>query len=107
MDGRSWTWMGGCIVEKGDFNWKQGSKFPTMTEPYEGYHGLSFAESLSRSFYHESKSRGNERFGPSMSSMNAFISLTGIETLSLRMDKHISNTAIMVDYYLITKMLHG
>ena len=93
------TSMGGCIVEKGDFNWKQGSKFPTMTEPYEGYHGLSFAEEFGpAAFTMRARAEGMRDFGPSMSPMNAFNILTGIETLSLRMDKHISNTAIMVDY---------
>jgi len=93
------TSMGGCVVEKGDFNWKQGTKFPTMTEPYEGYHGLSFAEEFGpAAFTMRARAEGMRDFGPSMSPTNAFNILTGIETLSLRMDKHISNTAIMVDY---------
>jgi len=93
------TSMGGCIVEKGDFDWKQGSKFPTMTEPYEGYHGLSFAEEFGpAAFTMRARAEGMRDFGPSMSPTNAFNILTGIETLSLRMDRHISNTAIMVEY---------
>ena len=79
------TSMGGIIVEKGDFDWTKGNKFPTMTEPYEGYHGLSFAEEFCPAAF-------------TMRASNAFNILMGIETLSVRMEKHLSNTQIMLDY---------
>ena len=91
--------MGGIIVEKGDFDWTKGNKFPTMTEPYEGYHGLSFAEEFGpAAFTMRARAEGMRDFGPCMSPTNAFNILIGIETLSVRMEKHLSNTQIMLDY---------
>ena len=93
------TSIGGIIVEKGQFDWKKDNKFPTMTEPYLGYHGLSFAEEFGpAALTMRARAEGMRDFGPCMSPVNAFNILMGIETLSLRMDKHISNTKIMVDY---------
>ncbi len=93
------TSMGGIIVEKGDFDWTKGDKFPTMTEPYDGYHGLSFAEEFGpAAFTMRARAEGMRDFGPCMSPTNAFNILIGIETLSVRMEKHLSNTKIMVDY---------
>ena len=67
-----------------------------MTEPYEGYHGLSFAEEFGpAAFTMRARAEGMRDFGPSMSPTNAFNILTGIETLSLRMDKHISNSCLL------------
>ena len=93
------TSMGGCIVEKGDFNWKQGSKFPTMTEPYEGYHGLSFAEEFGpTAFTMMARAEGMRDMGPCLAPQNAWNILHGLETLSLRMEKHCSNALKMVEY---------
>ena len=91
--------MAGIIVEGGKFNWMQNDKFPTLTKPYEGYHGLSFAEEFGpAAFTMRARAEGMRDFGPCMSPTNAFNILIGIETLSVRMEKHLSNTKIMVDY---------
>ncbi len=93
------TSMGGALVEKGTFNWKQNNKFPTLTEPYAGYHGLSFSEEFGpAALTMRARAELMRDFGPCMSPTNAFNILIGIETLSLRMDKHLSNTKVMLDY---------
>lgn len=93
------TSMGGILVESGQFNWKQNDKFPTMNEPYEGYHGLSFAEEFGpMAFTMRARAEGMRDMGPCMSPTNAFNILQGIETLSVRMDKHLSNTKTMLEY---------
>ncbi len=93
------TSMGGILVEGGKFDWKQNNKFPTMTEPYPGYHGLSFAEEFGpMAFAMRARAEGMRDMGPCMSPTNAFNILQGIETLSVRMDKHLSNTKKMLEY---------
>jgi O-acetylhomoserine (thiol)-lyase len=91
--------MGGILVEGGKFDWTQNNKFPTMTEPYPGYHGLSFAEEFGpMAFVMRARAEGMRDMGPCMSPTNAFNILQGIETLSVRMDKHLSNTKKMLKY---------
>ena len=93
------TSMGGVLVEGGKFDWSQNDKFPTMTEPYPGYHGLSFAEEFGpMAFVMRARSEGMRDMGPCMSPTNAFNILQGIETLSVRMDKHLSNTKKLLEY---------
>ena len=93
------TSMGGIIVEGGKFDWQQNDKFPTMTEPYPGYHGLSFAEEFGPvAFTMRARAEGMRDMGPCMSPTNAFNILQGIETLSVRMDKHLSNAKSMLEY---------
>ena len=93
------TSMGGILVEGGKFDWTQNSKFPNMTEPYPGYHGLSFAEEFGpMSFTMRARAEGMRDFGPCMSPTNAFNILQGIETLSVRMDKHLFNTKKMLKF---------
>ena len=93
------TSMGGIVVEGGKFDWKQNDKFPTMTEPYAGYHGLSFADEFGPvAFIMRARAEGMRDMGPCMSPTNAFNILQGIETLSVRMDKHLLNAKKMLDY---------
>ncbi len=93
------TSMGGILVEGGKFDWKQNDKFPTMTEPYPGYHGLSFAEEFGpMAFTMKARAEGMRDMGPCMSPTNAFNILQGIETLSVRMDKHLFNAKKMLEY---------
>jgi O-acetylhomoserine (thiol)-lyase len=93
------TSMGGILVEGGKFDWKQNNKFPTMTEPYPGYHGLSFAEEFGpMAFTMRARAEGMRDIGPCMSPTNAFNILQGIETLSVRMEKHLSNAKRMLEY---------
>ena len=93
------TSMGGIVVEGGKFDWQQNDKFPTMTESYPGYHGLSFAEEFGPvAFTMRARAEGMRDMGPCMSPTNAFNILQGIETLSVRMDKHLSNAKSMLEY---------
>jgi len=93
--------MAGIIVEGGKFDWMQNNKFPTMTAPYEGYHGLSFAEEFGpAAFIMKARAEGMRDFGPCLSPQNAWNVLQGIETLSVRMKKHCSNAEKMVTYLL-------
>ena len=93
------TSMGGILIERGKFDWNKNDKFPSITKPYEGFHGLSFTEEFGPiAFSMKARAEGMHNFGPSMSPTNAFNILQGIETLSLRMDKHCSNADLMVDF---------
>jgi len=91
--------MAGILVEGGTFDWMQNDKFPSMTEPYEGYHGLSFAEEFGpTAFMMMARAEGMRDMGPCLAPQNAWNILHGIETLSLRMEKHCSNALKMVEY---------
>ncbi|MEH1977326.1 MAG: O-acetylhomoserine aminocarboxypropyltransferase/cysteine synthase [Nostoc sp.] len=91
------TSIGGVIVDSGKFDWGNG-KFPLFTEPAPGYHGLNFQEVFGPSgsfgniaFIIRARVEGLRDFGPSLSPFNAFLLLQGLETLSLRVDRHVSN----------------
>lgn len=91
------TSMGGAIIDAGNFNWGNG-KFPQFTEPSEGYHGLVFWNEFGDRSPHgniafaiRARVEGLRDFGPAISPFNAFQILQGIETLSLRMERHCSN----------------
>ena len=91
--------MAGILVEGGKFDFLKTDKFPTMTEPYEGYHGLSFAEEFGPvAFTMKARAEGMRDMGPCLSPQNAWNVLQGIETLSVRMEKHCSNALKMVKY---------
>lgn len=86
------TSMGGIIVDAGSYNWGNG-KFPQFTEPSEGYHGIRFHEQFGElAFLIRARVEGLRDFGPAISPFNAFLLLQGLETLSLRMQKHVDNT---------------
>lgn len=91
------TSIGGVIVDSGKFDWGNG-KFPLFTEPSPGYHGLIFQEVFgvgsqfgNIAFIIRARVEGLRDFGPSLSPFNAFLLLQGLETLSLRVDRHVSN----------------
>jgi O-acetylhomoserine (thiol)-lyase len=87
------TALGGVIVDGGRFDWSASNKFPTLTEPYPGYHGIVFAEEFGPSALGmRARAEGLRDFGACMSPHNAFALLQGIETLPLRMARHIENT---------------
>lgn len=89
--------LGGALVDGGRFDWLASDKFPTMTEPYEGYHGLVFAEEFGPSALGaRARAEGLRDFGACMSPANAFQLLQGVETLPLRMARHVSNTDVVV-----------
>ncbi|MBT8241079.1 MAG: PLP-dependent transferase, partial [Acidimicrobiia bacterium] len=92
------TALGGVIVDGGRFDWTQNDKFPTLTEPYEGYHGISFADEFGPSALGmRARAEGLRDFGACMSPHNAFALLQGVETLPVRMQRHVSNTEAVID----------
>jgi O-acetylhomoserine (thiol)-lyase len=92
------TALGGVIVDGGRFDWLANDKFPTMTEPYAGYHGIVFAEEFGPSALGmRARAEGLRDFGACMSPHNAFALLQGVETLPLRMARHVTNTDRVLD----------
>jgi O-acetylhomoserine (thiol)-lyase len=86
------TSMGGIVVESGKFDWGASGKFPSLTEPDPAYHGLTFYETFGDfGFSMKTRAVALRDLGPSLSPQNAFLILTGIETLPLRMDRHVAN----------------
>ena len=84
--------MGGMVVESGKFDWAQGGKFPSMTEPEPAYHGLKFYENFGDfAFTTKARAVALRDYGPTMAPMNAFLTITGIETLHVRMERHCAN----------------
>ena len=92
------TSIAGIIVDGGNFDWGNG-KFPQFTEPSEGYHGLVYWEALKeQSFIVRARIEGLRDLGSSISPFNSFLLLQGLETLSLRMDKHCENTLKLAEW---------
>ncbi len=91
--------IGGVIVDGGTFDWEASGKFPTLTEPYAGYHGLDFAEEYGpAAFMARARAEGLRDFGAALSPQNAFYLLQGLETLPIRMDRHVSNARAVVEF---------
>jgi O-acetylhomoserine (thiol)-lyase len=91
--------IGGLLVDGGTFDWQASGKFPTLTEPYAGFHGLNFAEEFGpAAFITRARKEGLRDFGACMSPTTAFHILQGIETLPLRMQRHIDNTQAVVEF---------
>jgi O-acetylhomoserine (thiol)-lyase len=91
--------LGGIVVESGRFDWGQGDRFPSLTEPEPAYHGLKFYENFGDfAFTTKARAVALRDFGPTLSPMNAFLTLTGIETLHLRMDRHIANAQQVAEF---------
>jgi O-acetylhomoserine (thiol)-lyase len=91
--------IGGVLVDGGGFDWRSSQKFPTMTEPYAGYDGLVYLDSFGPSAFHmRARTEGLRDFGACMSPQNAFYVLQGVETLPLRIERHIANTEAVVAF---------
>ena len=91
--------IGGIIVDSGHFDWEGSGKFPTVTEPYAGYHGLDFAEEYGpAAFIMRARAEGLRDFGACLSPTNAFQILQGVETLPLRMKQHVANARQIVEF---------
>ena len=89
--------IGGVVVDSGKFDWVASGKFPTLTEPYDGFHGMNFAEeSTVAAFLLRARREGLRDFGACLSPMSAFQILQGLETLPLRMARHVDNTRQVV-----------
>jgi O-acetylhomoserine (thiol)-lyase len=85
--------IGGVLVDGGTFDWVASHKFPTLTEPYDGFHGMVFSEESSTgAFALRARREGLRDFGACMAPMTAFQILQGIETLHLRMPRHVATT---------------
>lgn len=98
------TSIGGVIVDGGNFNWGNG-KFPQFTEPSEGYHGLKFWDVFGTpgtfgniAFIIRARVEGLRDYGSTLSPFNAFLLLQGIETLSLRVQRHVDNTLALAQW---------
>jgi OAH/OAS sulfhydrylase len=98
------TSIGGVIVDAGTFNWGNG-KFPGFTEPSEGYHGLKYWDIFNFdgpfgniAFITKARVEGLRDIGPSQSPFNSFLLVQGLETLSLRMERHIQNTLALAKW---------
>ncbi|MFZ5941052.1 MAG: O-acetylhomoserine aminocarboxypropyltransferase/cysteine synthase family protein [Bacteroidota bacterium] len=98
------TSIGGVITDAGNFNWANG-KFPQFTEPSEGYHGLKFWDSFGAgspfgniAFIIKARVESLRDLGPSQSPFNSFLLLQGLETLSLRLDRHVENTQKLAEW---------
>lgn len=84
--------IGGALVDGGRFDWEASGLFPTLTEPYAGYHGIDFAEEFGpAAFVMRARAEGLRDFGACLSPANAFQILQGVETLPLRMRAHVDN----------------
>ena len=93
------TAIGGVVVDGGNFDWGATDKYPTLSEPYAPFSGINLWEEFGPSaFATRIRAEAMRDIGPSMSPMNAFLLLQGIETLSLRMDKHLANTEVLLEY---------
>jgi O-acetylhomoserine (thiol)-lyase len=85
--------IGGVLVDGGRFDWDASGKFPTLSQPYEGFHGMVFTEeSPVSAFLLRARREGLRDFGACMAAMTAFQILQGLETLHLRMPRHVANT---------------
>lgn len=96
--------IGGIIVDAGNFNWGNG-KFPGFTEPSEGYHGMIYWDTFNVdgpfgniAFITKARVEGLRDFGPAISPFNSFLLLQGLETLSLRMERHVQNAQQLAEW---------
>lgn len=91
--------MGGMIVESGKFDWAQNDKFPSMSQPEPAYHGLRFYENFGDfAFTMKARAVALRDYGPTMAPMNAFLTITGCETLHLRMERHCANAQAVAEF---------
>ena len=93
------TVIGGIVVDGGSFDWEKSGKFPELTQPYDGFHNMVFTEeSTTGAFLLRARREGLRDFGACMSPHSAWLILQGIETLPLRMERHMKNTEKVVQF---------
>jgi O-acetylhomoserine (thiol)-lyase len=93
------TVIGGLLVDSGRFDWQASGRFAELTQPYSGFHGMVFAEeSTTNAFLLRARREGLRDFGACMSPHTAWLILQGIETLPLRMERHVANTRKVVQF---------
>jgi O-acetylhomoserine (thiol)-lyase len=93
------TVVGGVLLDSGRFDWEASGRFPELTEPYAGFHGMVFTEeSTTSALLLRARREGLRDFGACMSPHTAWLILQGIETLPLRMERHVANTRRIVQF---------
>ena len=93
------TTIGGVIIDSGNFDWKASGKFPQLTEPNESYHGVSFVDAAGpAAFVTRIRAILLRDTGATISPIHSWIFLQGLETLSLRVERHVSNALKVVEY---------
>lgn len=91
--------IGGVVIDSGGFDWAMSGKFPHLTKPYPGFHGMSFTEDFGpAAFNARARIEGLRDFGAAMSPSNAFYFLQGLETLPLRMRRHVENACAIAEF---------
>ena len=91
--------IGGIVIDSGKFIWKNSDKFPNLTEPYAGYNNIVYEQEFGvNALIMRMRSEGMKDFGACLSPMNAFHILQGLETLPVRMDRHIQNAQQVAEY---------
>lgn len=91
--------VGGVLIDGGTFDWAASTRFPTMNEPYDGFHDLVFAEEFGpQAFITRARREGLRDFGACMAPMTAFQILQGLETLPLRMQRHVENALELAEF---------
>ena len=91
--------IGGVLVDGGHFDWAASDRFPQMAEPYAGYHGIVFTEEFGpAAFVMRARAEGLRDFGACMSPANAFYIIQGVETLPIRIERHVANTEKIVSF---------
>ena len=93
------TTLGGVIVDSGNFDWEASGKFPSLVEPNPSYHGVSFTKAVGKvAFVTKIRAILLRDTGASISPLSAFLLLQGLETLSLRVERHVENALKVVEY---------
>ncbi|MFT4562715.1 MAG: O-acetylhomoserine (thiol)-lyase [Gammaproteobacteria bacterium] len=91
--------VGGIVVDSGRFDWAKSGKFPQLTEPYDGFHGISFTDDFGvAAFNARARVEGLRDFGAALSPANAFYFLQGLETLPLRIERHVRNAVEIAEF---------
>ncbi|KAF4529850.1 hypothetical protein B566_EDAN018345 [Ephemera danica] len=102
------TVIGGVLVDSGQFDWHQSGRFPELSQPYSGFHGMVFADENSvGGFLLRARREGLRDFGACMSPHSAWLILQGIETLPLRMARHVQNTRKVVAFLAAHANVHS
>ncbi|MBH9575665.1 O-acetylhomoserine aminocarboxypropyltransferase [Inhella proteolytica] len=100
------TVVGGVLIDSGRFDWLKSGKFPELTEPYAGFHGMVFAEeSTVAAFLLRARREGLRDFGACMSPHTAWLLLQGLETLPLRMARHVANAQAVAEFLAAQKQV--
>jgi len=92
------TSIGGAIVDGGNFDWRQSERFRAFSEPDPSYHGVIFADLGPTAFIKKARAQILRDIGACLSPFNAWLFLQGLETLSLRMDRHVQNTQAVAEF---------